>query len=84
MDITGELLSEHGYWHRTDPYMLPAFDQTVDHQLQQYLQSISSIDDNAWRHVQSAIHWYGVSLSTSEPTVTYVAAWISLDSLGGA
>ena len=82
MEITGDLLSEHGYSHRAEPYMLSAFDQTVDHQLQQYLRSISSIDDNAWRHVQLAIHWYGISLSTSEPTVSYVAAWTGLECIG--
>ena len=82
MDTTGNLRSEHSYWHRPDPYMLSAFDQTVDHQFQQYLQSISSIDDNARRQLQSAIHWYGISLSSDESTASYVAAWTGLECIG--
>lgn len=82
MDIAGNLMSEHHYWHRREPYMLSAFDQTVDHQFQQYIQSISSIDEGVQRQLQSAIHWYGISISTDEPTVSYVAAWTGLECVG--
>ena len=81
-DIAGNLMSEHHYWHRGKPYMLSAFDQTMDHQFQQYIQSISSIDEKVQRQLQSAIHWYGISLSTDEPTVSYVAAWTGLECIG--
>ena len=81
-DIAGNLMSEHHYWHRREPYMLSAFDQTIDHQFQQYVRSISSIDEKVQRQLQSAIHWYGISLSTDEPTVSYVAAWTGLECIG--
>lgn len=81
-DIAGNLMSEHHYWHREKPYMLSAFNQTIDHQFQEYIKSISSIDEKVQRQLQSAIHWYGIALSTDEPTVSYVAAWTGLECIG--
>ena len=62
--------------------MLSVFDQTVKYELQRYLQAISSIDDNTRYRLQSALHWYGISISADDPTVSYVAAWTGLECIG--
>ena len=32
--------------------------------------------------MQSAIHWYGIAIGADEPTISYVAAWTGLESVG--
>ena len=78
----GGLTSQYNYCYRPIPYMLSAFDQTVEHQFQNYLHSFSSIDVDTKHRLQSAIHWYGISISADDPTVSYVAAWTGLESIG--
>ena len=80
--VDGYLKSQHSYGYRGKPYVLSEFDQTADHQFRQYLQSISSIEGKTRYHLQSAIHWYGLSISSDDPTVSYVAAWTGLECLG--
>ena len=62
--------------------MLSEFDHMVDHQFRQYLRSISSIDGKTRHQLQSAIHWYGISIGADDPTVSYVAAWTGLECIG--
>ena len=78
----GGLTSQHNYCYRPKPYMLSDFDQTVEHQFQNYLHSLSSIDGDTKHRLQSAIHWYVISISADDPTVSYVAAWTGLECIG--
>ena len=81
--VEGGLASQHNYWYGHKSYMLSEFNQTVEHQFQKYLQLVSSITDAKKRYqLQSAIHWYGIAISADDPTVSYVAAWTSLESIG--
>ena len=81
-DINGYLKSQHNYSYRSKPNILSGFDQVVDYQLRQYFRSFSSIDPTTRHQLQSAIHWYGISISADDPTVSYVAAWTGLESIG--
>ena len=80
--VDGHLKSQHDYCYRGKPYALSEFDQTADHQFRQYLQSISSIDGTTRYRLHSAIHWYGISISSDDPPVSYVAAWTGLECIG--
>ena len=80
--VDGNLNSQHDYGYRGKPYALSEFNQTADHQFRQYLQSISSIGGKTRYQLQSAIHWYGISISSDDPTVSYVAAWTGLECIG--
>ena len=80
--VDGRMKSQHNYLYDPKPYMLSAYDQTVGHQFQNYLNSVSSIDAKTKRQLQSAIHWYGMSISSYDPPVSYVAAWTGLESIG--
>ena len=80
--VDHELKSQHDYCYLDRPYILSEFNQTVGHQFRQYLQSISSVDGKTRHQLQSAIHWYGISISSDDPTVSYVAAWTGLESIG--
>ena len=73
MDLNQDLRTHHNYVHRDRPYMLSAFDQLSAYRLAKYIQSVASIDINARGQLQSAIHWYGLSVSAQDPTVSYVA-----------
>ena len=84
IDIVDGLRSEHHYLHRLRPHMISEFNQVGDHRLREYIRSIASIDGNTRGHLQSAIHWYGVSISADDPTVSYVAAWTGLECIGTA
>ncbi len=81
-DNDGNLRSQHNYSYRAKPFLFSEFNHEVDYQLQQYLKSVSSIDPNTKHQLQSAIHWYGISISADDPTVSYVAAWTGLESIG--
>lgn len=80
--IEGGLICQHNYIYLPKRHMLSVFDQTVKYELQRYLQAISSIDGTTRYRLQSALHWYGVSISASDPTVSYVAAWTGLECIG--
>lgn len=82
IDVDGYLVSQHHYWYGYKTYMLSMFDETVSYQFQEYLERVSSIDGKARYQVQSAIHWYGIAISTDDPTVSFVAAWTGLESIG--
>ena len=84
IDIIDGLRSEHHYLHRQRPHMISEFNQVGDHRLLEYIRSIASIDGNTRGHLQSAVHWYGVSISADDPTVSYVAAWTGLECIGTA
>ena len=84
IDIIGGLKSEHNYVHRQRPYMLSEFNQVGDHRFQKYIQALVSVDGNTRGQLQSAIHWYGISISADDPTVSYVAAWTGLECIGKA
>ena len=77
-----KMRSQHNYLYGPRPYMLLTYDQVVDHQYLNYLKSVSMIDVNSRRQIQSAIHWYGTAISEDEPTVSYVAAWTGLECIG--
>ena len=81
--INGGMTAQHDYRYRDKPYMLSMFDQIVGHQFKKYLQSVSSIDGKTKYQLQSTIHWYGIAISTDDSTVSYVAAWTGLESIGG-
>ena len=84
VDLTEGLRSEHSYLYRDRPYMLSEFDQVSDHRLAEYVRLVASVDVNTRGQLQSAIHWYGLSVSANEPTVSYVAAWTGLECIGTA
>ena len=81
-DHNGCLVSQHHYWYGHKAFMLSMFDETVGYQFQDYLERVSSIGGKTRYQVQSAIHWYGISISTDDPTVSFVAAWTGLESIG--
>ena len=74
-DFNANLTSEHHYCYRSTPQMLAQFDSLVGYQFERFLQSISEVDSKTKHQLQSAIHWYQISISSDEPTVSYVAAW---------
>ncbi len=78
----GRLTSQHNYRYQPRPCMLSDFDQTVKYQFQNYIHSFSAIDVDTRHRLQSAIHWYGMSISADDPTVSYVAAWTGLECIG--
>ena len=82
--VDERIKSQHNYLYGHKPYMLLNFDQTVEYQFRQYLESVSSIAGKTKHQLQSAIHWYGLSISVDDPTVSYVAAWTGLESIGKA
>ena len=83
-DFNANLTSEHHYCYRSTPQMLAQFDSLVGYQFERFLQSISEVDSKTKHQLQSAIHWYQISISSDEPTVSYVAAWTGLESIGTA
>ena len=78
----GRMKSQHNYLYGPKPYMLSAYDQTVGHQFQNYLNAVTSIDAKTKSQLRSAIHWYRMSISSDDPSVSYVAAWTGLESIG--
>lgn len=84
IDVNKELRAEHNYVHRDRPYMLTEFDQESAYRLAKYIRLAASIDVNTRGQLQSAIHWYGLSVSAQDPTVSYVAAWTGLECIGTA
>ena len=77
-------MTEHHYCYRSKPYTLAEFDLTVGHQFRKYVEAVSSIDERTKRQLQSAIHWYGISITVDDPAVSYVAAWTDLECIGTA
>ena len=84
MDVNDDLRTEHNYAYRDRPYMLTEFDQVSAYRLAKYIRLVASIDVNTRGQLQSAIHWYGLSVSAQDPTVSYVAAWTGLECIGTA
>ncbi len=78
----GELKSQHNYWYGNKSHMLSVFNPTVDEQFRSYVQVLSSMDDQTRYRVLAAVHWYGISLTANDPTVSCVAAWTGLESIG--
>ena len=74
MGVNEDLRTQHNYLHRDRPYMLTEFDQVSAHRLAEYIRSVASIDVNTRGQLQSAIHWYGLSVSAQDSTVSYVGA----------
>ena len=82
IDVEGKLKSQHCYLYGPKPYMLAKYDQSVGHQFQKYLNSVSTLDAQTRRQLQTAIHWYVISISSDDSPVSYVAAWTGLESVG--
>ena len=80
--IYNDLKSQYNYSYGIKPYTLSQFDYEGGHQFDRYLQSISLADANTRHHIQSAIHWYGISISTDDPAISWVAAWTGLECIG--
>ena len=80
VDGVENLLSQHNYYYegRLRKALAKQFDQITQHEYQKYLEYISLADDR----LQSAIHWYRIAASVDTPTVSYVAAWMGLESIG--
>ncbi len=84
MSFDGCLKSQHNYWYGYKSHNLSIFNQTIKHQFQQYLEEFSKTDGKTRYLLQSAIHWYGIAISADDPTVSVVAAWTGLESIGRA
>lgn len=82
MDVNEDLKTQHNYVYRDRPYMLTEFDQVSGYRLAKYIRLVASIDIDTRGQLQSAIHWYGLSVSAQDPTVSYVAAWTGLECIG--
>ena len=80
--IHNDLKCQYNYSYGIKPYTLSQFDYEGGHQFDRYLQSISLADANTRHHIQSAIHWYGMSISTDDPAISWVAAWTGLECIG--
>ena len=80
VDGAEHLLSQHNYYYedKLRKALAKQFDQITQHEFQQYLKYISLADDS----LQAAIHWYRIAASVDDPTVSYVAAWTGLESIG--
>ena len=84
VDFEGKMMSQHNYLYIQKPYMLLNFDQTVEHGFLSFLKAVSSNEGQTKHRLQSAIHWYGISISSDEPSVSYVAAWTGLESIASS
>ena len=84
VDTDGSSITQHDYYYNPRPYMLSEFDKATEADFQDYLTTASSIDNKIRYKLQSAIHWYGIAISADDPTVSYVAAWTGLESIGVA
>ena len=80
--VDGYLISQHDYWYGYKSHNLSIFSQATKHQFQQYLENFSRTDGKTRHLLQSAIHWYGIAISADDPTVSLVAAWTGLESIG--
>ena len=82
MSFDGYLNSQHNYWYGYKSHNLSIFNQTIKDQFQKYLEDFSQTDGETRDLLQSAIHWYGIAISADDPTVSLVAAWTGLESIG--
>ena len=82
-DFRGNLLSQHNYWYESKWHMLSAFNVQVEYQLNKYLNNVAAIDSQTRYKLLSAIYWYGLSVTSDDPTIGYVAAWNGVESIGG-
>ena len=82
VDTDGSSITQHDYYYNPRPSMLSEFDKTTEAYFQDYLKIVSSIDNKVRYKLQSAIHWYVIAISADDPTVSYVAAWTGLESIG--
>lgn len=82
MSVDGYLQSQHNYGYGYKSHNLSIFNQTIKQQFQQYLEDFSQTDGKTRYLLQSAIHWYGIAISADDPTVSIVAAWTGLESIG--
>ena len=84
MSVEGYIKSQHNYWYGYKSHNLSIFNQAIKHQFQEYLEDFSQTDGKTRYLLQSAIHWYGIAISADDPTVSVVAAWTGLESIGVA
>ena len=82
VDSRERLISQTNYWYGYKMFRLSEFSQVTQHRFQHYIQEVSSMPDMDRHKLQSAIHWYGNSLTAAEPTVSVVAAWTGLECIG--
>ena len=82
VDSAGRLLTQTNYWYGQKLHMLTGFDQTVEYRFQRYIEHVSSVSEETRHQLQSAIHWYGISMAADHPTVSIVAAWTGLECIG--
>ena len=82
-DVEGRLMSQHIYWYESKTHMLSKFGPQIEYQLQKYINLIASIDAQTRHKLQLAIHWYGLSVTSDDPIIGYVAAWNGIESIGG-
>ena len=81
-DSTGNLRSQHNYWYESKWHMMSMFNVQVEYQLNKYLTHVAKIDKQTRYRLLSAIHWYGLSVTSDDPTISYVAAWNGVESVG--
>ena len=84
VDADESPITQHDYYYNPRPHMLSEFDKTTEAYFQDYLNTAYSIDNKVRYKLQSAIHWYGIAISADDSTVSYVAAWTGLESIGVA
>ena len=82
VDPYGCLISHHNYVYQDKPYVHTGFGPQAKYDFQKYLEFFSSTTDETRFPLQSAIHWYEIAMTVDDPTVSYVAAWTGLESIG--
>ena len=82
VDSVGHLLAQTNYWYGQKLHMLTGFNQTVEYRFQRYIELVSSVGEETIHKLQSAIHWYGISMAADDPTISIVAAWTGLECIG--
>ncbi len=82
IDRDGYLKSQHQYWYGDNSQKLWPYDGHAKQAFLRNLEIISLMDHKERYKLLAAIHWYGISISTDDPTVSYVAAWTGLEVIG--
>ena len=80
--FNGEMDAQFDYFYRANPFSVIDFNNQVDHEIRQFFQSFSSLEERQRHRLQSALHWYAIGLRAVDPTVSYVAAWTGLECIG--
>ncbi len=82
VNLDGYLMSQHQYWYGDKSQKLWPYDEHARQTFQKNLKLISLMDSKEKYRLLAAIHWYGISISADDPTVSYVAAWTGLEIIG--